>query len=222
MFSSDLDVVLEDSGERSFLCAESPHTPLMLATDVPQAVVHHVEEPPSSTSSTHGHGSDASPAVQEDGALDDRSYCSVAKPPSELTQLTQGNLQQIANSLPHHKWKSLGRVLGLPHRDLENIVANHPHDPVEQRYQMLQLWCSQNEDALWNKLTGALCSEEVGCPQLARKFQVSGSKSGVCEGAHFLLLLHAHVGYVHWHRSCLRRGRTLAVSRILQHFHGNV
>ena len=97
---------------------------------------------------------------------------------------TESDLQQIASSLPPNKWKSLGRVLGLSNSDLANIVANHPHDPVEQRYQMLQLWCSQNEDASWDKLADALCSDEVGCSYLARKFQVRECKSGVCEDAH--------------------------------------
>ena len=103
-------------------------------------------------------------------------------------ELTQGNLQQIANELPPQKWKPLGRVLGLPCRDLDNIAASQPHDPVEQRYQMLQLWCSQNEDASWDKLADALCSDEVGCSYLARKFQVRECKSGVFVHAHVFCL----------------------------------
>ena len=109
----------------------------------------------------------------------------MSEPPTELTG---GILQQIANELPHNKWKPLGRVLDLPRRDLENIAASHPQDPVEQRYQMLQLWCSQNEDASLDRLTDALCSEKVGCLQLARKLQVKESK-GVCVRVHICVVV---------------------------------
>ena len=110
----------------------------------------------------------------------------MAEPPSELPQLNESTLQRIASHLPSDKWKPLGRVFGLPNRDLDNIAANHFIDPVEQRYQMLQRWVSQNEDATWDKLLDALSTEEVGCPHLARKFQSWEAKPGVC------VCVHAH------------------------------
>ena len=91
------------------------------------------------------------------------------------SELNERDLLRLANKLPHDKWKPLGRVLGLCERDLDNIVANPKYnDPVEQRYQMLLLWQqSRADEATWEKLEEALCSEEVGCPHLARRHQTS-------------------------------------------------
>ncbi len=135
------------------------------------------EEPPSAT-----HESEAPPAVPEHGACSDPSYNSMTELPGDRTQLRETDLQQIANNLPHCKWKPLGRVLGLHNSDLDNIVAKHPTDPVEQRYQMLQLWSSQDVDASQEKLDNALRSEEVRCPHLAshRKAREDSESKGVC------------------------------------------
>ena len=93
-------------------------------------------------------------------------------------ELNERDLLRIANNLPPDKWKPLGRVLGLCERDLDNIAANPKYnDPVEQRYQMLLLWQqSQVEEATREKLEEALRSEEVGLPQLARRYRTSETK----------------------------------------------
>ena len=136
------------------------------------------------------HESKAPPAVPEHGAHSDPSYNRMAEPLGVPTQLRETDLQRIANNLPNSKWKPLGRVLGLHNSDLDNIVAKHPADPVEQRYQMLQLWSSQDVDASQEKLDNALCSEEVRCPHLASQRKVRDSESkGVCVCMHICMCL---------------------------------
>lgn len=173
LFISSTDHVSQPLVDSSDLDAESPHP-----TNFSPTPFQRVEkELPALT-----YESDAPPAVPERGTLDHCPYSKMAEPPSELTQLNESNLQQIASNLPYDKWEPLGRVLGLSNSDLDNIAASH--DSVDQRYQMLQLWCSENEDATWEELANALCSEEVGCTHLAKKFQTSGAKPGACACTH--------------------------------------
>ena len=165
-----------------------------------------------SETACHDAESNALPAVPEHGSLYYHSYSRMSEPPSGLPQLNESTLQRIASNLPSDKWKPLGRVLGLPNRDLDNIATNHYIDPVEQSYQMLLLWVSQKEDATWDKLVDALCTEEVGCSHLARKLCISESKQGVCACTHLCCFRCA---------LCALHVAT-SVCVVIPHFHGRL
>ena len=92
--------------------------------------------------------------------------------------LGEVDLLRIANDLPNEKWTQLGKNLDLSETDLKNIVTNQQlQTPVEKCYQMLVLWRSRAE-MMWEKLAEALCSDEVGCPHLAGKYQTSKANPG--------------------------------------------
>ena len=71
------------------------------------------------------------------------------------------NVLQLADEIPCHRWKVIGRLLGLEDAFLDQIEVNKSSDVYEQCYEMLITWsrnqapdatCGQLQQALRNKL----------------------------------------------------------------------